>query len=42
VLWSYAMKGLLVTLVWLFAPELPARALAQARATWTRVVTAAR
>jgi hypothetical protein len=42
VLWSYAMKGLLLALVWLFAPELPGRAMAEARAAWTRVVTAAR
>lgn len=40
--WSYAMKSLLVALVWLFAPELPVRALEEARAAWTRMVTVTR
>jgi hypothetical protein len=37
--WSYAMKGLLVALVWFFAPELPALAFDQARAAWARLVS---
>lgn len=40
--WSYAMKSLLVALLWLFAPELPARAFDQARAAWARMLSDAR
>jgi hypothetical protein len=40
--WSYALKTLVVALVFLLAPELPARVLEEARAAWTRVATATR
>lgn len=40
--WSYALKTLLVVLVCLLAPELPTRVLDEARAAWTRVITATR
>jgi hypothetical protein len=37
--WSYAIKSLLVVLIWLAAPDLPAKALEGARAAWERLLT---
>ncbi len=34
---SYLIKTLLVAVAWLFVPDLPARSLAWARETWTRL-----
>jgi hypothetical protein len=34
---SYAVKTLLVGLAWLAVPDLPQKAMAKARMTWTRV-----
>ena len=33
--WSYAVKTLIVGILWLVAPEIPEAALAYARAAWT-------
>ena len=35
---SYAVKSLLLALLWVMAPELPAKALGHARAAWTWVL----
>ena len=34
---SYGVKTLLLALLWVVAPEVPARALGHARAAWTRL-----
>ena len=34
---SYLIKTLIVAVAWLFVPDLPARSLAWARETWTRL-----
>jgi hypothetical protein len=34
---SYLIKTLLVGVAWLFVPDLPARSVAWARETWTRL-----
>ena len=35
---SYAVKTLLLALLWVAAPEVPARALGHARAAWGRLL----
>jgi hypothetical protein len=35
VLVSYAVKSVLLILLWILAPEVPAKALGHARAAWT-------
>jgi hypothetical protein len=37
---SYALKTLLVVAVWVMAPHIPARAIAEVRAAWARLATA--
>jgi hypothetical protein len=34
---SYALKTLLVVAIWVAAPDLPARAISEARAAWARL-----
>ena len=36
---SYAVKSLLLALLWIAAPEVPATALRHARAAWARMTT---
>jgi hypothetical protein len=35
--WSYAIKTVLVGILWLVAPEIPQQALAHARRAWAKV-----
>ena len=37
---SYAFKTLLVVAVWVVAPDIPARAIAEVRAAWARLAAA--
>ena len=37
---SYALKTLLVVAVWVVAPDIPARAIAEVRAAWARLAAA--
>jgi hypothetical protein len=37
--WSYAIKSLVVVLLWLLAPDLPAKALEGAKTAWDRLLT---
>ena len=39
---SYAMKSLLLALLWVAAPEVPAKALRDARTAWARMMTRAK
>jgi hypothetical protein len=36
--WSYALKTVLIGLLWLIAPEIPAAVLAHARAAWSGAI----
>ena len=36
--WSYAVKTVLVGLLWLVAPEIPEAVLAHARAAWSSAI----
>ena len=36
--WSYAVKTLLVGILWLVAPEIPEAVLAHARAAWASTI----